>query len=1052
MANESGNGRTSEAAERRHLTVLFCDLVDSTGLAERLDPEDLREVYDAYQETCAAVVKRCHGHIARVVGDGLLIFFGFPQAHEDDPRLAVVAGTEIIKSLESVNTRFRVQFGEQISVRIGIHTGLVVVGEMGEGESYQHSAVVGRTPNVAARLQELADPNSILVSASTRRLLGSNVLTEPVGLLTLKGVSEPVQTFKVLSVRHTVSEDALGAAHGDIPFVDRSAERAKLQRHWEKAMQGSGACVAILGEAGIGKSRLVRAFLTAVRDATMHTSSYFCSEHYRNVAFYPIIDRIERVFGLQRGKSDLEKAHALKTELRAIGIDDEDIALIFTTLFAHLAGDSELQQIEAQERKRRMRRALLKIMTSAPDQKPSLVIVEDVHWMDPSSSELFEGLLELLPNRPILVLLTTRSLEAVQQFIARGIGLIALERLEEEYCRELCVRVAGGRSLPNRTIEQISARSDGVPLYAEELTSAVAEAGTVGTNDGAHPIGVKPEKLEVPSSLQGSIMARLDRLGEAKRIAQIAAVQGRIFRRTILSAVSNLDNEAIAPILDRLIAAGLIMPRQGGLGEQYQFKHALVSDVAYESLLRRRRKNVHLQIAQAYEELFPEVAEAEPDLLAHHYTEAEFPEQALRYWQLAGERSVLRSANLEATVQFNNALGQLENMPSSKQRETIELELCVAMIGPMVASYGYGAPEVEEIVDRALRLSQVTEDTTRIFPILYTRWSYKQVTGKILEAYKLSQEFLGMADSQDETAPKIMGHRLAGTSLFVIGRPREAREHLQRAIELYDPAIHGTLAYVYGTDMRVMSLCYLALVLWVTGKVDEGMACANEAIERAIEMDHGNTIGYAMTHASILFAMKRDVNQVEAMAKRLLEFATERELPFWIANARAFGGWILAERGKPEDALAIFLEGLRFLERANLVYWRPTYLSWMAQAYGANGDFDAACDCLEQAESIIDDGGERWAASELWRIKGEIALAAGSEGVDAALDYVIRAIDIARAQGARSFELRATVSLGRALIESGRRDEARRRLEAAMAPFAGLTPHEDQRDAQKLLS
>ena len=1051
MAEKPGNDQASDTAERRHLTVLFCDLVESTGLAERLDPEDLREVFDAYQETCATVVERYHGHIARVVGDGLLIYFGYPRAHEDDPRLAVVAGTEIIKALEPVNTRFRVEFGEQVSVRIGIHTGLVVVGAMGSGEMYQRSAVVGRTPNVAARLQDLADPNTVLVSSSTQRLLGSGVLTEPVGMLTLKGVSEQVQAFKVLSIRDSFSEDREGFSQGDIGLVNRSAEQETLQRRLKQAMQGSGACVAIVGEAGIGKSRLVRAFLDSVRDPGIRTSSYFCSEHHRNVAFYPIIDRTERVFGLQRGKADRERTDALKAELRAIGIDDEDIALIFTTVLAHPAGDTDPQKLEAQEKKRRTRRALLKIVTRSPNDKPMLLIIEDVHWIDPSTLEVLEGLLQVLSNYPILVLITSRTIEPVEHLLERVVDVIPLERLEEEYCRELCVRVAGGRSLSPGTIEQISARSDGVPLYAEELTSAVSEAGATEVGDGDYPIDVTAQRLEVPSSLQGSIMARLDRLGEAKQVAQIAAVQGRIFHGAILSEISELDEKSLARLLDQLVTAGLIMPRRGALGEQYQFKHSLVSDVAYESLLIRRRKEVHLLIARTYEGLFPEIAEAEPDLLAHHYTEANYPEEALRYWQIAGEGSVVRSANLEAIAQFKNALGQLERMPAGRERETAELKLSVAMIGPMVASYGYGAPQVEEIVDRALLLSQVIEDTTRIFPILYTRWSYKQVTGKILEAYKLAQEFLGMADSQGDTAPKILGHRLAGTSLFNIGRPREAREHLESSIELYDPSTHGSLAYVYGTDNRVMSLCYLALLHWVTGKAEEGIARANEAIERAVQMDHANTIGYAMTHAAILFAMKRDVNQVETISKRLLEFAIERELPFWIANARAFGGWILSQHGKSKDALAIFLAGLDFLKRANLVYWRPTYLDWIAQAESDSGDFAAARDFLEQAELIIDEGGERWAASEHWRVKGETELAAGKDNVGLALDYLTRAMDIARGQGARSFELRATVSFARALFELGREDEARSRLEAALAPFAGMPPQEDQRDAQELL-
>ena len=671
-------------AERRQLTVLFCDLVDSTVLARQLDPEELREVVRAYQEACAKVIARFEGHIAQYLGDGLLVYFGYPLAHEDDAQRAVRAGLGMIEAVGQLNTRLGQERGVQLAVRLGCHTGLVVVGEVGSG-TRQEQLALGETPNLAARLQGLAAPNTLVISAATWQLLRGFFACQSLGAPLLKGFAQSLEVYQVLSESTARSRlDAAGST-GLTPLVGREQEVGLLLERWAQVKDGLGQVVLLSGEAGIGKSRLVQVLKEHVASAPQAwLTPCQCSPYYQNTALYPLIDLLERVaLRFEREESSEQKLRKLEGFLVQYGLPlAETVPLFATFLSLPLTADYVPQTVSPEQQKQKTLQTLLTILLRIAAQQPLLLVMEDLHWVDPTTLELLSLLVDQGPTARILVLLTFRPDFSPPWTGRAHLTQVTLNRLPRRQAAEMTGRVAHGKALPPEVVEQVVAKTDGVPLFVEELTKMVLESGLLQEREGRYELTGLLPPLAIPTTLHDSLMARLDRLATVKGLAQLGATLGREFSYELLQAVALWDEATLRRGLQQLVEAEFLY--QQGLPPQatYLFKHALIQEAAYQSLLKSTRQQYHQCIAQILAVQFPEVIETQPELLAQHYTEAGLIAQALPYWQQAGERAVKHSANVEAVGHFTKGLALLKTLSDTSEHAQQELALHIAMGAP----------------------------------------------------------------------------------------------------------------------------------------------------------------------------------------------------------------------------------------------------------------------------------------------------------------------------------------------------------------------------------
>ena len=779
-----------DRAERRQVTVMFSDLVGSTALSARMDPEDLRDVISAYQKCVAVAVQRFGGFVAKYMGDGVLIYFGYPQAHEDDAERAVRAGLELVAAVGDLKTHATLQ------TRVGIATGLVVVGDLiGSGAS-QEQAIVGETPNLAARLQGTAEPNSVVIAESTRKLLGNLFELEDLGAKDLKGISEPVRAWAALRAGSAEGRFEAFHASGLTELVGREEELDLLLRRWSKAKIGEGQVVLLSGEPGIGKSRLTAALLQRLADEPHTRLRYFCSPQHTDSTLYPIISQMERAAGFAHSDTAQTKLDKLDAVLAQSYTPPQDRAL-FAELLS-LPNDGRYPKIDLapQQRRQRTLEALTAQIVALAEQRPVLMILEDVHWIDATSLEALGRSIDRIKAVGVLLMITHRP-EFDPPWIGRpDVTALNLNRLGEREIAALIDRVTGNRPLPASIRQDIIERTDGIPLFVEEMTKAVLEAES---EDNARQTAacVPYTALAVPASLQASLMARLDRLGSAKEVAQIGAAIGREFSDALLAAVVRKPEAELRLALDRLRVAGLLFRHGVPPHATYLFKHALVQDTAYGTLLREPRRALHARIAETIEDQFAEIAESQPELLARHCAEAGLIEKAASLWGKAGQRSLARSALVEATAQLTRALGQIAILPATPMLRREEIKLQVALITPLVHVKGYAAPETKAAVERARvlieqaeALGEPLEDPLLLFSVLYGFWvsSVAAFNGDFCR--NLAADFLALAEKRAANVPLMIGHRVMGTSLLITGDLAESRLHLDRAIALYDPAEH----------------------------------------------------------------------------------------------------------------------------------------------------------------------------------------------------------------------------------------------------------------------
>jgi predicted ATPase/class 3 adenylate cyclase len=1039
--------RLSEApgGERRQLTVLFCDLVGSTELTARTDPEDIAEIIRAYQTCCLDVIRRWEGHLGRYLGDGVLAYFGYPKAHEDDAERAVRAGLELVQAVSALSVS-----NTALSARVGIATGLVMAEEL-TGNTRDRD-VFGTTPNLAARMQSLAAPGTVVISQSTRRLLGNAFSLTSLGVQSVKGFREPEQTWRVDRIRPGVAGRFEARSAGNLtPFTGRDEELRRLRHLWQLAKDGQGQVALLCGEAGIGKSRIIRALEEDLGDERYTRLRFQCSPYHVTSAWYPVIGQIEQSAGFTDEDDAAARIEKLEALLDRSGQDTDAASPLFASLLSIDAGSRYPPLgLTPQRRKARTIEALVAWLETLAARRPVLLVLEDAHWIDPTTMELFDLSIGPLGGLPVLAVVTFRP-DLVSGWSDRShVSLLHLTRLDRDQAQSMIGRLTEGEPLPAQVAGQIVSKADGVPLFIEELTKAVLETGlATEAVDGLMPGGLT---VGIPTTLQDSLMARLDRLAPVKEVAQTGAVIGREFSYDVLARVSPLTEAALRDALHQLTEAEIIYEGDTTPRTSYAFKHALVRDAAYDSLLRPRRQMLHARVAQVLEEEFPAKVASEPELLAQHYAGAGLTERSIEYWIKAGRRAIERSALIEAVQHLTFGLSLLQSLPEGEHRDRKELALQSALGPALLVSKGYAAPEVETAFTRMRGLCGRLGNRRELFLALRGLWAFRFVRAELRAAMELAQELVQIAEVEHDDAFRLEAARAFGMTRLYLGDFESAALHLQRGFSLYDPEQHHAHAFRYGNDPGVVCLSYGAKALWSLGRIAEAAGCSKEALQLAHRLKHPFSEAQAEALAAMLAQHSRDLAAVLAHAESAISASTHYSFPYWLAIGTLLGGWAKIQGGGSSKDLEEIERGIAAYRSTGARLAVPWFLALQAEAHGRLGDIERGFALLAEAEALADQTGEHFYMAETHRLRGELLLLRDRSAAAEAEAVLRRALEIARHQQAKSWELRAVVSLGRLLAARGRREDALALLGPVIAWFGSGPVGVDLREARGLLA
>jgi TOMM system kinase/cyclase fusion protein len=1012
-------------AERRQLTVMFCDLVDSTKLSSQLDPEEYRDVVRAYQSACTEVIQRFDGYVAQLLGDGLLVYFGYPHAHEDDAQRAVRAGLGILAAMEDLNAHLQREKGIYLGIRLGIHTGLVVVGAMG-GAQRQEQLALGEVPNIASRIQGLAKPNTIMISPDTYRLIQGYFDCEALGEQTLRGVSEPVHVYQVLQESGARGRLDVAHARGLTPLVGREAEVTLLLERWEQAKAGHGQVVLLSGDAGIGKSRLVQMLKEHVAHEPHVRWECRSAEYAQNTALFPLTDLFQRILRFEAHETPDAKLEKLEQALSQYRLPVEESVPLFAPLLSLPIPEDTYPPLHLSPQRQRQKtlETIIAILLELAERQPVLFILEDLHWTDPTTLEWLNLLIDQTPTAPLLVLLTCRPHFQPSWSHRSYLSEVTVNRLSQPQIERMIERITDEKRLPPEVRHLLVQRTDGVPLFVEEMTKAVLESGQLTAVDEYYELTGSLSTFAIPATLQDSLMARLDRLVTAKAVAQYAAVIGRQFAYDLLSMVSQLDAATLQRELGRLVEAEIVYQR--GLPPQasYLFKHALIQDAAYQSLLKSTRQQYHLRIAQMLEGQFPETVAQQPELLAQHYTEAGLTEQAVHYWYHAGQRTGKRSAHVEAITHLRQGLVLLQTLPETPARLQRAVDMYITLGASLLATQGFGAAEVGQTYTRARQLCQHVAEPQQLFPVLRGLWNYYVIRAELQTAHALGEQLLTLAQQRQDAAMRAAAHRALGVTLFQLGAVAAAHRHFAQGIALYDPQQHRASAFLYGEDTGVVCRSRGAWALWCLGYPEQGLARSQEALTLAQQSAHPFSLGLALTCAAILHQLRREVRAAQECAEAAISLSKEQGFAQWMAYCTILRGWALAQQGQAQEGIEQLTQGLRAFRATGAETSRPYLLTLLVEAYGIIEQQDSGLNLLKEALALVDKTGDRFYEPELYRLKGVLLLQQSSDNHTEAETCFQQAITIACSQQAKSLELRSTTSLARLWQQQGKRQEA----------------------------
>jgi class 3 adenylate cyclase/tetratricopeptide (TPR) repeat protein len=1010
----AGVASAENTAERRQLTVMFCDLAGSTALSARLDPEDMRQVIRAYQDACSGVVARYDGFVAKFMGDGILAYFGFPRAHEDDAERAVRAGLEIADIVGALETSAR----DRLHVRIGIATGLVVVGDVvGEGTA-QEQAVVGDTPNLAARLQGLAEPDSIVVAAATRKLLGDRFILRDLGHHMVKGLSEPVEAWAAEGM--SSNENRFDAAYTArlTGFVGREAESALLRERQRQAWQGKGQIVLISGEAGIGKSRFLAWLTEQVADKTHTPLRYQCSAFHRDSSLYPFVQQLERAAQIGPEENTERKLEKLEVMLGPVAARTEIAPLMASLLSVPFGNRYPPLGLSPAQQRRRTLAALLDLMEIQAEQRPLLILFEDAHWADATSLELLDLAIERVRQLPILLLITFRpEFEAPWKGLP-DVAMLQLGRLDRGQSEAMVMRVTGGRKLPAEVMAQIVAKTDGVPLFVEELTKNVLESGLLVDDGENYRLDGPLPPLAIPSTLHDSLMARLDRLAKVKEIAQIAAAIGREFSYALLHAVVDRDEATLQTGLLQLEDAELLFRSSVSPDVHYSFKHALVQDTAYESLLKSRRKTLHQHFALTLEKRFPTQSEAEPEVLASHFKRAGLAEQACSYYERAGDRAVARRASAEAVAHFDAALTQARASQPGQDRDQRELAVLLKQ-GPALLTFkGHQSLEIEQVYQRAYHIADALGDRHALFKALWGLWLCDSVARKWASARNRAEQLVALGQQSGQEALLLEAIHCRWSTAFFRGDIARLLADAREGIGYYRPERHRQLGAEFGGhDPGVCAHSFLGLGLAQFGSPRE----ARDSIERGLalgeELNDPISVAYASMVAVTAFQIIGDRSAASHVARRMIELAEKFNLPSQLSVATFMSGWASASGNNSNSGRQIM--ELEF-ERVSALGPIPLYYTGlMASVWLEEGQFERAIGPLDAILNTVNEPGVGFFLPEIHRLRAECLLQSDPPNFNEAVREFEMALAAAKQQQSRAFELRAALGLARAWAAQG---------------------------------
>ncbi len=984
-------------AERRQLTVMFCDLVGSTALASALDPEEYRAILSAYNNACAAMIGRFGGFVAKYMGDGVLAYFGYPQAHEDDAARAVRAGLAMVQEV----TRVAVPSGlDRLRARIGIATGLVVVGDLIGTGAAQEQSVAGETPNLAARLQTLAPPGEVVIAPATRRLLGREFQLADLGLQDLKGFAEPVAAWQVLSAPAVESRYE---AHSTsvTPLIGRATELELLAQRWEQARGGAGQVVLLSGEAGIGKSRVAHEFRDSIRSAPHADVQYQCSPFFSNSPLRPFVEQIERAAGFREGDTPEVRLAKLETLLAQAVDDVPAIAPLFATMLSIPAGERYALSPQDPQRQRELTiEALIRYVAGLARRQPLLVLVEDLHWADPTSLELLDQLVDRIVSERVMLLITTRSERAVQWQGRAYVTQVSLERLTQRESTCLAARIAGGTELPVEVFHRILERTDGVPLFIEEMTKAVLERETGG----------------VPATLHDSLLARLDRIPAAKAVAQQASVIGRRFAYDLLAAVSPQGKPDLRKALRKLVSSGLVFVSGDPPEATYTFKHALVRDAAYHSLLKSRVQDLHARIATVLEQAYSDVATRQPELIAHHLSEARLAKRAVIYWQRAADHAARRQAHQEAIAHCMRGLEMLNLLSDQTLRSRHELELQVRLGNSAMSAKGWSAPEVGQAFYRARDLCAELGDERLMHPILVGLFGFHVVEAELRTAEGIGLDLLALGEVRNDRVLQVDGHKSLLNARYKRGKFAEAHEHFRRAVSLYEEGPWPAALIEQFDDPGPHLLVVGGCVLWVRGYPDQARRAVADAIAAGHRGGHHLSTGHAVHMSGHLAELMDDWDGVRKANEATMALATQWGLSGLRQQvARRERLVAVALHNDPEQ-----MEYKR--QHPQPGFARSLHDGVLARAYGRRSAPEKGLQVITESLAWAEETGSQFFDAELHRIRAELLLR--MQRMDEAEGSYRRALEVAREQGARMWELRAACDLAPMLCNHERQAEA----------------------------
>jgi class 3 adenylate cyclase/predicted ATPase len=1058
-------------AERRQLTVMFCDLVGSTPLSEKLDPEDLRAVILAYQQVCAEQIRRFEGYLARYVGDGLLVYFGYPQAHEDDAQRAIRVGLGIVAALPALNTQLQqtveILRDFPLQVRIGIHTGLVIVGDMGGGGYCDPLAIVGETPNIAARIQGIAEPNTVVISEATYRLAQGLFECHARGPQALKGVSTPVPAYHVLRESEVQSRFEVAVRTGLTPLVGRDEELGLLGRRWEQAKAGEGQVVLLSGEPGIGKSRLVQALKEQASAEGATRIEFRCSPYYQNSAFYPIIDHLQRLLQFAPHDAPQAKLSKLQQALARYRFPQANTLPLLATLLSLPHADGvPLLTLSPQKQKQKTQEALVAWIIEEAEKTAVYCVWEDLHWADPSTLELLPLFLDHVPTTRLLALLTFRPEFRPPWGNRSHLSQLTLSRLGRGQVEMMIERVTGGKALPLEVVQQIVAKTDGVPLFVEELTKMVLESGLLRATDDHYQLTSSLPPLAIPSTLQDSLMARLDRLSTVREIAQVGAPLGREFSYDLLHAVSPFAEDALQQGLRQLVEAELVYPRGIPPQATYFFKHALIQDAAYQSLLKSTRQQYHTKIAQVLEQRFPDTKEIQPELLARHYTEAGLIVQAIPYWEQAGRRAIARSASSEALSHLTQGLALLQPLPQTPARAQQELRLQLLMSEVLSMVKGPGSTEREQVLLLARELCRQVGETPELFSTLASLFFVHSFRAEFLQAREMAEQVLTLAQGTQIPYLLLYARWGMGENLFCRGEFGPARVQVEQGIALYETKQYRPQDHPGLINPLIPCLFDAARALWMLGYPAQALQRIQEAQRVASELGQPYSLAVTLQAVASFHQFRGDLKTTQEVAEQLIRLSTEQGFPDWLAIGMFYRGWALTIQTKDEEGLAQMHQGAVGFQATGAKAMSTNRLANLAEGYSQLGQPEEGLRLLTEALVFVDKTEERYYEAELYRLQGELTLQTSSAASSQlsvtnsqsptpnlhAEACFLTAIDIARRQQAKSLELRAVMSLSRLWQQQGKKTEAHRMLADTYDWFTEGFDTKDLQEARALLA